>query len=61
MSRSAVVFLAFAIAYSSATATAQRPEARKIETGVGSDFRVVFKVFQDCTKSQVSRTLFGLL
>jgi len=44
----------FAVAIASSSIAAERPEARKIDTGLG-DFKVVFKVFQDCSKAQVSR------
>jgi len=53
---------AFAFAFACSTVTADQavhhhqspgPDARKIDTGLG-DFRVVFKVVQDCSKSQVS-------
>jgi len=44
----------FAVAIASSSVAAERPEARKIDTGLG-DFKVVFKVFQDCSKAQVSR------
>lgn len=54
MSRFSAIVFFFAMASVYSTATAQRPaEARKIDTGLG-DFRLVFKMFQECSKSQVS-------
>lgn len=51
---SKLVAVVFAVVVASSLVAAQRPEARKIDTGLG-DFKVVFKVFQDCSKAQVSR------
>ncbi|XP_025193131.1 uncharacterized protein LOC112593084 [Melanaphis sacchari] len=45
------VKVVLAVAISSSLVAAQQPEARKIDTGLG-DFKVVFKVFQDCSKAQ---------
>jgi len=58
MSRLAAVI--FAVAIASSLVAAERPEARKIDTGFG-DFKVVFKVFQDCSKAQVSRRPFTVV
>lgn len=55
MSQFAVVFalgLTLAASHPSSV-SAQHPEARKIDTGLG-DFHVAFKVLQDCSKMQVS-------
>lgn len=45
--------LAFALFAVSSSGAQQRPEARNADTGPG-DMRVLFKVFQECSKSQVS-------
>ncbi|XP_026812420.1 uncharacterized protein LOC113553334 [Rhopalosiphum maidis] len=48
---SRLVTVVFAVAIASSLVAAEQPEARKIDTGLG-DFKVVFKVFQDCSKAQ---------